>query len=168
MADFRLRADAEGWFKHISKQSPFTTKFDTYYLCLLLGLACRRHSNPSDAGDAPGFVSEFTSEYRMHQLSLVGLLLIAELTRFGTGPRDRVEVRRLLSDLVEPGGLSAEGVARLNEYASGGFDHLQEVYGDIKPMAPEEFLPRFADILRDAIEGEETWRQSLSIGTPEE
>jgi hypothetical protein len=154
MAEFRLRKDAETWFKHIAGKPPFATKFDLYYLCLLLGIVSRRVSAPTDA---PGFVDAFVEHYQQQSLLLIGLVLLAELRRLGCGLEERAEVRRQLARLVGPGGPSSEGVNTLNTYASGGFDYLQERYGDAPPFSAEEFLPAFIDLVRAAAEEEPLW-----------
>ena len=167
MPDFRLRKDAENWFKHIAEEPPLTTKFDLYYLCLMLGLAARRASDPVKSGtSAPGFVDQFVREYKGQERLILGLLLRAELAGPGYEPDERDEVRQTLAGLVEGNGLSDKGVSRLNEYASGGFDALQERYGDVAPYSTEEFLPRYVGLLREVVDNEPTWVAALGGGGP--
>lgn len=154
MADFRFPKQADHWFRKISKIEPFNTKFDRYYLCVLLGLAGRRDSNP---GDAPGFVDNVVDDYIPQKLLLVGLLLRAELRHYGIELEDRDDVRSSLAKLVGPSGLTAHGVSRLNAYASGGFDLLVERYGDAQPWSVEEFLPKYVEILRTGAAEQEIW-----------
>lgn len=157
MAEFRLRKDAEDWFKHIGDRAPFKTKFDRYYLCLMVGLAARRPSNPTEGGvQAPEFVQRFVEDYRGYELLVLGLLLRAELARLGFSLDERDEVRTTLAELVEPQGLSAAAIAKLNEYASGGFEVLLERYG-AAPYSAEEFLPRYATLMSELVEAETTW-----------
>jgi len=155
MADFRLKRQVDRWFGRIGDKEPFKTKFDRYYLCVLLGLAARRESDPEDA---PGFVDSFVDDYKAQQLLLVGLLLRAELVHFGIELDDRDDVRKNLGRLVGPSGLTTHGVNRLNAYASGGFDLLVQQYGDVQPFTPEEFLPRYVRILETAADEEGFWR----------
>lgn len=155
MAEFRFRRQADHWFKHIGEKEPFKTKFDRYYLCVLLGLAGRRESNPMDA---PGFIDYFVDDYARQKLLLVGLLLRVELAHFGIELEDRDDVRDSLDRLVGPSGLTAHGVSRLNAYASGGFDLLIEQYGEAQPYTPEEFLPRYVEILGTTAAEEKVWR----------
>ena len=60
---FRLRHDVEEWFGAIRKQKPIETNFDVYYLCLMLGLASGRSSQPSARCEkiSEGFVDNFVS-----------------------------------------------------------------------------------------------------------
>lgn len=156
-AEFRFRKQAEQWFKHIAENDPFRTKFDRYYLCLLLGLAGRRESNPSESDEAPGFVDYFIEDYEQQQLLIVGLLLRAELEHFGIELDDRDDVRKKLEQLIGSKGLTRHGVARLNAYASGGFDLLVERYGEAQPRSVEEFLPRYVEVLHEVAAGERLW-----------
>ena len=158
MADFRLRKDTEAWFKHIAGKPPLETKFDLYYLCMLLGIVTRRTSL---ATDAPGFVDNFVESYRPQSLLIMGLALLAELKAIGCELDERDEVRRQLARLVGPGGVSNDGVAVLNGYASGGFDYLQERYGDLPPYSAEAFLPAFVELLTGAVDEEPLWSFAL-------
>ena len=156
MADFRLRGEVDEWFRHIQRQDPFKTKFDRYYLCVLLGLAGGLESDPQDA---IGFVDSFVEDYEDHQLLLTALLLRADLHLFGIELEDRDEVRDHLGKLVGPAGLTAKGVSRLNRYASGGFDLLVARYGTALPYSPEEFLPRYVEILKEAAAKQPLWQE---------
>jgi hypothetical protein len=119
----------------------------------MLGLAAQRTSSPAEA---PGFVDQTPEEYRGQERLLLGLLLQAELSKLGFAPNERKEVRDTLAKLVEGDRLSNRGVARLNEYASGGFDLLQQEIGD-KPYNVEAFLPRYVGLLQRTVDGEATW-----------
>ena len=126
MAEYRLREDAESWFKHIANQAPLRTKFDLYYFCLMLGLATGRRSNPSENVKAQGFYDSMPEPYKNIQELITGVLLRTEIARFGIKLTDRTGVRRILTELVGSSGLSSVGIVRLNEYASGGFDVIFE------------------------------------------
>lgn len=155
MADFRIRKDAEDWFKHIADKSPFNTKFDLYYLCLMLGLAARRRERPSET---TAFVDYFVEDYRDQELIIDSLLFVSELNRLGYGLDEREEIEEVLSKLLDKNGLNNEGVIELNAYASGGFEILLEDYGDAVPYSTEEFLPKYVKLLKETIESEPAWR----------
>ncbi len=155
MADFRLREDADEFFRHIQGAQPIKSKWDIYHLCAMLGLFGQRSSDPGEAGiPAPVFVQYVIEDYKPVELIFVSLLLLAQMARVGYRVEDRKEIQELLSQLVNSRALAlgAEGVALLNRYASGGFDLLVERYGDAQPRSPEEFLPRYAEILDELID----------------
>ncbi len=143
MAHFKIRREAEEvFFKHVVRTdgrptAPLSTKFDLFYLCLMMGLQTRRTSSP---GNAPGFIDYFVADYKAQEMTVVGLLLCAELERDGVSMDDRPEVKATLARFVGSAGLTDDGVTRLNEYASGGYDALVEQYGGV-PYSWDEFLP---------------------------
>ena len=144
MADFRFRRDAEDWFKHISSKPPLSTKFDLYYLCLMAGLAGQHSSQPQYA---PGFVDHFIEEYRPVSHIIIGLLILAEMRRMGIELKDRHDMSRLVEKMLCPSGLSNEGVAKCDSYASGGYELLVEKF--TTPYSIEEFLPRYQGYLHE-------------------
>ncbi len=148
MADFRMRKDAEQWFKHIASKPPLKTKFDLYYCCLMLGLAAKRKSRPSDAG-AAGFVDHIPEDFKPVQELIVGLLLRAEIESMGVALTERDEVRRMLAELVGTNGLSADGVSRMNEYSSGGFEALADSMDE--PRTVPEFMFGYEALLRQQL-----------------
>jgi hypothetical protein len=166
---FRLRQDVEDWFSQIHKQKPIETKFDLYYFCLMLGLAAGRSSQPSArcSNISEGFVDNFVMAYRPYQRLIVGLLLTAELSSLGVTLDESDFVRKKLLELVAPNAptnLTEVGMAKLNEYSSGGFDYLTE-HMEAKPYHVEEFLQSYAQLVRDAVAGSEAWKQANATPT---
>ncbi len=153
---FRLRVDAEKWFRHISGQPPFNTKFDVYYLCLLLGLAGRRTSESSTQQPKSNFVDNFVTDYKPFSLLILGLLLRAEVVHYGYDLDEKMEVMKVLKELATPQGVSGEGVLKLNRYASGGFDILLDKFGK-EPYSAEEFFTSYVDILQEVVAQEPAW-----------
>lgn len=160
---FRLNQQVEDWFKHIlKKDGPLQTKFDMYYLCLMLGMAIGK---PGKLSDAPEFVNHFVGEYKAMQRVIIGLLLIVELQRLGTNLSDRRELQNLMGQYIDPSNpanLSDAGFARLNEYASGGFGYLAEQFPD-KPHHIEDFLQFYIQKLQQAVAGNAAWKQIESL-----
>src|SRR5208283_5582627 len=150
---FRLRRDTQEWFNNISNQKPIETMFDLYYFCLMLGLASGRTSVPSKRyPEYSDFIDNFIAAYRPYQRLIIGLLMRAELARFGISVAEKDDVRRLLLDFVDPTtatNLTDKGIEKLNEYASGGFDYLTERL-DSKPYHVEEFLRTYVRLLQGA------------------
>jgi hypothetical protein len=74
-------------------------------------------------------------------------MIDAELASLAIEPTDRASVNRVVNDIAGPGGLTSQGAALMNSYASGGFDLLLEEYREDEPRTVEEFLPRYLLIL---------------------
>jgi len=150
---FRLRTDAEKWFSEIADH-PDLFKFDLYYFCLMAGFAGIRRSSFT-ATDKPAFIDEFPSVYKPQQNLLLAGLIDAELRSIlgrGVTAQDKPAVHRQVSQLLTATGssthLSNIGAARMNEYASGGFDLLAERMAD-KPRKLETFLRAYAKLIAE-------------------
>ncbi|SDQ80479.1 hypothetical protein [Paraburkholderia tuberum] len=148
---FRLRADAEKWFSEIEKEKDFLYKFDAYYFCLMAGYAAVRRSALTTA-DKPAFVDDFPGDYKLRQNLLLGGLIDCDLRDRGIAVTDKAAVQKVVSELLTATGasthLSTAGAARMNEYASGGFDVLAERMVD-KPHKLETFLRGYAKLISE-------------------
>ncbi len=146
---FRLRTDAEKWFSEIEKD--FTYKFDAYYFCLMAGYTAVRRS-PLTSADKPAFVDDFPGDYKLQQNLLLGGLIDCDLRDRGISVTDKAAVQKVVSELLTATGasthLNATGAARMNEYASGGFDVLVERMVD-KPHKLETFLRGYAKLITE-------------------
>jgi hypothetical protein len=161
---FRLRRDTEDWFKHILDQKPIDTKFDLFYLCLMIGFATGRASPPSKQGSGvTDIVDNFVTSYRPMQRLIIGLLLVAEVSRLGLDLSEKEEVTQQFDDLVDPTSptnLTETAMSRMNEYASGGFDYLAEQY-EARPYHVEEFLQTYVKLLRQEIDKNPNWKNFI-------
>lgn len=155
---FRLESEVDDWFRHLSKDSDvLKTKFDVYYLCLMLGFAAGQLD--SRGKSAPEFINAFAGDYRPMQRLIIGLLLVVELNRLGIEIAEREAVRSLLSQYIESqeaANLTVAGFARMNEYAAGGFVYLTEQLPE-KPHHIETFLQHYVRVLGEAVSKNETW-----------
>lgn len=152
MAYFRLRKDAEKWFREIADAPPFKVKWDVYYLCLMAGFASGRSSESTAATD---LTERYVEEYRPARHFLIGLLVIAELKLTGVNRTDKSQVRELFKKLVQPNGtndLTDVGMRRMNAYASGGWEYLAE-NREQRPFYVEEFLQSYPALIAKALEG---------------
>jgi hypothetical protein len=152
VAYFRLRKDAEKWFREIADAPPFKVKWDVYYLCLMAGFASGRSSESTAATD---LTERYVEEYRPARHFLIGLLVIAELKLTGVNRTDKAQVRELFKKLVQPNGtndLTDFGMRRMNAYASGGWEYLAE-NRDQRPFYVEEFLQSYPALIAKAIDG---------------
>ncbi|WP_397584898.1 hypothetical protein [Sphingorhabdus sp.] len=149
MAYFRLRSDAEKWFKKVDKGP----KFDIYYYCALVGLMSRRRNEP--AGEiSKDVIDYFITDFKPYKNLIIGLIIIAELKKSYIDLNEKSAVREVISRIVAPGdtGLTDNGIKLLNQYASGGFDYLIET-GVPKPETREEFMLSYVNIIRDCSAG---------------
>ena len=154
---FRLREDAEKWFRKVDGKEPTKTKFDLYYFCLMAGLASGRNSDVSQSGVlAREIVDNFIQDYRPSQRLLIGLLVVAEARKGGINLNERDAVRTIFKRLVTTESttqLTDEGMRCLNDYASGGYEFLSESR-TTAPASPEEFISDFVGLISNAVEEE--------------
>ena len=164
---FRLRQDAEEWMQKIASSHPISSKFDLYYLCVMVGLAKGEMSNPRENGrNAPEFVRVFIEDYKPSQHLIVALLIVAELGRLGITMSEKESVRNCIKRLVKPDsqtGLTDEGIETLNKYASGGFDCIRAKYGYSKPQKTEVFLQNIVNLTRELLEDNRNWISAVEI-----
>ncbi|MEA5533733.1 hypothetical protein [Crocosphaera sp. XPORK-15E] len=150
---FRMRHDAEDWFSKIKNQKPpLNTKFDLYYLCLMMGLASKSYNIPA-ASNSTDFVEYFVSDYQSQQNLIIGLLIQAELSDKGLSLDDKSQTKKILKDLIDPSSitnLTDYGIDRMNAYASGGFDYLQTKTP--QPYYAEEFLISYVRLLQEEMD----------------
>lgn len=143
---FQFSKDAVKWFGDIDKYYP--TKFDLYYLCLVLGLKSGRKADPVNTTD---LIENFPREFTHTGHLLLGLLISSELKAAGVDLSERVEVHRIIGELVDPtpsSKLSDEGMKAMNKYSQGGFDLLCEKFSD-RPRTIETFLSKYSKILNE-------------------
>ena len=147
-----MSTEADDWFKHLFKQGPIQTKFDLYYMCLLMGLAMGKSDR---LRDAPEFVDSFVADYRSVQRLIIGLFILAEMSRLGLDLTDREEVRKLLNKYLDPASpahLREEGFTKLNEYAHAGYLAIAMALHDQKPYHLETFLQWYGRELTQKLE----------------
>lgn len=143
---FRMRSDADRWFRYIVEQAPVKTKFDVYYLCLMVGI---KQGELDDVTDAIEIYQKFPQEYEGSRLQVLALLISAELKREGLEFNERDAVQSVIARYIatdSPSNLSAEGFKRANSYASGGFNLLVDAYGE-PPQDVNAFLAKYAEFI---------------------
>ena len=164
---FRLRVDAEEWMRHVAPPNdPIDSKFDLYYLCLLVGLAGRRKSNPKTEGrKATDLVNYFIEDYKPSQFLIISLLIVAELGRLGINLDERKSVRKRITKLVKPNsqsGLTDYGMEMLNQYASGGFDLiLSKRY--TPPYNTEDLLRTILALTKELLNDNSYWKSMSQL-----
>ena len=149
MSNFRLRVDAEDWFKKVDKGP----KFDVYYYCAIVGMLNNRRNEPTGVSSTD-IVSKFINDYKPYQNLIIGLLIIAELKKAGINITEKDAVRNEIQSLVSPQGgtgLTERGTQLLNHYASGGFEHIRDARST-KPESRDEFMLDFIDMVERAAE----------------
>ncbi|MEA3051905.1 MAG: hypothetical protein QOG72_808 [Sphingomonadales bacterium] len=146
---FVMPKAARGFFRTITERTVSGSRyimFDTYYVCLLLGLDARR-LGPGDELEGDRFLDNYPEDYKAQADYIAGLLIDAELERNSIDLCNKASVEGqmvLLLDPSNPTGLSATGSERLNRYAVGGFARIEEEM--IAPAKLEDLLVRYAAI----------------------
>jgi hypothetical protein len=157
---FRVRQDAESWFKHVKDAKQMKTMFDRYYLCFVLGIASGRKSTPEEKCDkVSDIVDYFVTEYRPYQRLIIGLLVRAELTRCGIAVNEKTDVTNFLMEYVDPSSptqMTDAAMVKMNEYASGGFDYLTEKI-TVQPYSIEDLLSMYVLLLKNTIAESQSW-----------
>ena len=140
---------ARGFFRTITERTVSGSRyimFDTYYVCLLLGLDARRLGRVEEL-EGDRFLDNYPEDYKAQADYIAGLLIDAELERNKIDLSSKASVEGqmvLLLDPSNPTGLSATGSERLNRYAVGGFGRIEEEM--IAPAKLEDLLVRYAAI----------------------
>lgn len=146
---FVMPKAARGFFRTITERTVPGSRyimFDTYYVCLLLGLDARR-LGPAEELESDRFLpgEAYPEDYKAQADFIAGLLIDAELDRNRIDLSNKASVEAqmvLLLDPSIPTGLSATGSERLNRYAVGGFARVEEEM--IAPAKLEDLLVRYA------------------------
>jgi hypothetical protein len=153
---FQLRTEADTWFKNISSGAPFKTKFDLYYVCLMLGLASGRNDGISGA---PDMVDYFVADYAPVGRLITALLVIAEANRVGIQLTEKASLKKLLDNYLDPthpAHITKEGFQKLNDYANGGFLILNEALPE-RPRYPASFLQFYMSLLKKHVKDSDHW-----------
>ena len=148
---FRLRKDARKWFGDIRPK--FKIEFDTYYFCLMAGLATGRKETIS-TGETAELVDNFPDLYRSRKDVIIALFLSKELEIMGVSMSEKRQVHDQIARLVnpqDPSGLSTTGMQEINYYSYGGYDVLANEWFDDRPRTIEVFLPMYKMKLDQAI-----------------
>jgi hypothetical protein len=146
---FVMPTAARSFFRTITERTVPGARyimFDTYYVCLLLGLRERKLGH-ADQLDSDRFLDNYPEDYRAQADFIAGLLIDAELDRKGIDLGNKQSVERemvLLLDPSSPTGISAAGSDFLNRYAVAGFERLQQEM--IPPAKLEDLLVKYADL----------------------
>ncbi|TXC72879.1 hypothetical protein FSB78_10470 [Sphingomonas ginsenosidivorax] len=128
------------------QRSPRWLMFDSWYVCMLVGVRARTLGAKDDLEDAE-FNPIYPDDYKPQADFIAGLLIDAELDRKGINVADKASVEREMILLLDPQkttGLSEIGVELLNRYAVAGFAKLDEVM--LPPATVEEMLVRYAGV----------------------
>jgi hypothetical protein len=153
---FRLKPEVESWFSNISLKGALKSKWDLYYLCLMLGLGGGR-SEPV-TGDRTDMVDYFIEDYKKSQKLIISLFMCAELGKFGIQFSDRLMAKDILDRYLNPTNpsfLTNNAFQRMNEYSYGGFLLLVENLG--KPNDQATFLMQYEDLLSRVANENTTW-----------
>jgi hypothetical protein len=153
---FRLKPEVDDWFKGIYNKGALKTKWDIYYICLMMGLA---GSKTSSAAGAIDLVHHFIEDYKKSSRLIVTLFLSTHLKKLGIELKDRLEAKRILDDYLDSSNstsLNNEGYRAMNEYAQGGFLLLAENIEN-RPDDQVTFLLKYYDLLNNIASKNPAW-----------
>lgn len=143
--NFTLPAKARPFFKTVAEQrSPRWLIFDSWYVCMLVGLHAKTLGLKSEL-ETEYFFDTYPEDFKPAADFIAGLLIDAELERKGIDVTDKTSVEREMILLLDPQritGLSETGVELLNRYAVAGFAKIDEAM--LPPATIEEFMVRYA------------------------
>jgi hypothetical protein len=92
--NFTLPAKARPFFKTLGEQrSPRWLMFDSWYVCMLVGVRDRALGSKDELEDAY-FFDRYPEEYKAQADFIAGLLIDAELDRKGINVNDKASVER--------------------------------------------------------------------------
>ncbi|MGB8946490.1 MAG: hypothetical protein WCD21_40590 [Streptomyces sp.] len=153
MQYFRLRRDAQKWFRDLRADDSFKIEFDAFYFCFIAGIAEKRKQQATSEA-ASDLVTNFPGRYAERQKLLVALFLSRELELLGVTMDEKQDVHASIADLVDPNApndLSDEGVRQFNQYAHGGFEVLRHWFPGDRPRSLDTFLRIFKQKLDEAL-----------------
>jgi hypothetical protein len=143
---FQLRKDTDKWFKGVAGH--YATKFDLYYLCLMVGFAAHRKAK-AESSEVTDLTDDYPKEFKSRGRLLVALLVNTELSSMGIDLDERDAVYREIARLIAPDSrsyLTDEGMRLMNQYAHGGFGALCEHFED-RPRTIETFIREYAGFI---------------------
>jgi len=153
---FKVMPEVESWFKNILSNDALKTKWDLYYLCLMIGLASSKTSPlTSSRGD---ITDNFIADYKKSKNLIISLFICAELKNLGIEFSDRAMAKEILNKYLDPhqsASLSNQAFQRLNEYSYGGFLVLAERQS--KPNELATFLMQYEDLFTSLVTKNPDW-----------
>lgn len=161
---FRISKNAQNFFSNImnfdgshsaSDPGKFSTQFDVYYCCALIGMAAVQRDD--DISDLKDMTEDYPKSYTDYKAQIAGLLVATEAKRLGidfeSSRLEEVMLQYLSSDDTM---LSEDGVKALNAFSLKGYHLLHEYPLVEKPTSREEFLEAFGIAIKTyAVKDEE-------------
>ena len=153
---FILSNDAIDWFNIVIKNRPYTqsASLDVYHMCFTVcankvlkdnDLHFEEDQNPHKEA----FIPLWAEAYKEHSLSIIALMLEAEITRLDYDKNDKEAIRSFVRDNLDvdsPTRLSKVGGKLMDLYSYNGFLFLQKKMRE-KPEDPILLLREYGDIL---------------------
>ena len=144
---FKLTKENRDWFVGIKKT--FSTEFDMYYLCLIVGIAANEKGEAPALGD---LIAYFPSDYTNYSSSILGIILVAEAGNLGISIEEKNQAQEHLGVFIDPGNLSKlsyAGIKSANQYADGGCGILRAKLQ--KPNHLGAFLNKYKNLINEEI-----------------
>jgi hypothetical protein len=147
--NFTLPAKARPFFRTVTERTPKWLLFDSWYVCMLVGLRDRTLGSKDELEDTY-FFDAYPEDFKPQADFIAGLLIDAELDRNGIDVENKASVEKEMILLLDPSrstGLSETGLELLNRYAVGGFARIEEAM--LPPANVEDLMVKFAEIWGD-------------------
>jgi hypothetical protein len=164
---FRLLHTAKTYFKNCS-QGEYSTDWDSYYLCFMIGIAANRRASATN-NNSNVFLSRFIEPYNSAKSVFICLLTHADLIKMGDELKDREAVRQSIEKIIDPDAqthLSEYAVDLMNEFAAGGYEHINETLPTQPAADPSYFILNWHEMLSSLIENNDSWVQTMEHFSP--
>ena len=156
---FKLSQNAYDWFSPMIKKNPFSgaAQMDVYHLCFTLTanmILAGTHEPLQDITDPrQDFIDHWPEQYRGKHTCIIGLLLEAEIARKSYDKKDKVMIKKFISELLDADNqakLSTHGADIMNRYSYNGYLKLKKELKD-KPQDTTTFLVGYTKVLSEFI-----------------
>jgi len=149
---FFIHPEAAVWFKNLSNSvDNFKTQFDSYYFCLLIGLASGKKA--VEMKKTAEITDTFPLDYSPRSKVIIALFLKRVLDDMGISSHERQVISDNLSRFLRadsPTSLTAEAHKELDRYAYAGFEILSTTFQE-RPTDMPSFLIKYMELLKRQI-----------------
>ena len=148
---FKLHVDADSWFSHIENKGMVKSKFDKWYLCLLVGLLSKESTSEDINKEA--FIQSFIQDYQGQKYQIIGYFLSTIMSDNVIDLDNKNELENETAKYLNADSetrLSSEGHERLNEYAAQGFNIIRNEISDI-PRDHYQFALNYCTLINKLI-----------------
>lgn len=155
---FILSNNAYEWFGTLIQKNPFTgaAMMDIYHLCFTIAAnQVLKNSNTTfnNLDDPRPFIDSWPKDYKNNAMSIIALLLEAEITRQSYDREDKKMIKTVIGELIQAdtsSRLSDRGFTLMNLYSYNGYLVIKKCLKE-KPQEPTIFLQHYHKVLSDIV-----------------